>query len=77
MFVRVFDKDKKRYYKSIVYGLVNIGYYEQAILYNPYTDCFELIDYLDKESKELRPLYECINSADEGWVLYEKLFCLS
>lgn len=76
MFVRAFDKKTGKYYKSMVYGLINTGYYEQAILFNPHTDCFELIDSLDKESKELRPLYECISSENKDWVLYEKAFLL-
>lgn len=76
MFVRVFDKKIKKYYKSMVYGLINTGYYEQAILFNPYMNCFELVEYLDKESKELRPLYEWINTEYVGWVSYDKAFLL-
>ena len=64
------------YYKSIVYGLVNIGYYEQAILFNPYINCYELVDYLDKESKDLTPIYQLINDKRENWILYEKTFLL-
>ena len=43
MFVRVSDKINNRFYKSLVYGTVNQGYYEQAIVINPYTNRFELI----------------------------------
>lgn len=76
MFVRVFDKPENRYYKSIVYGIIDVGYYERAILLNPYTESFELVDYLDKEDSSLTPLYEVINSNTDGWVLHEKTFML-
>lgn len=76
MFVRVFDKSNNKYYKSMVYALINSGYDEQAILFNPYKEAFELIDYLDKESKKYVPLYECINSNKNEWVSYEKVFLL-
>lgn len=33
MFVRTIDKERNRYYKSMVYGLINTGYYEQAVLF--------------------------------------------
>lgn len=73
MFVRVKDKKQNKYYKSMVYGLINTGYYEQAILFNPFTQCFELVDYLDKETENLHPLYECINNDQTNWSSYEKV----
>lgn len=76
MFVRAKDIKHNRFYKSMVYGLINIEYYEQAILFNPFTQCFELIDYLDKETKNLHPLYECINDNKSQWILYEKAHLL-
>ena len=76
MFVRVYDKPENRYYKSIVYGLFNVGYYEQAIVFNPFTQCFEMIDYFDKTSKKPEPLYEYINSNSDEWISYEKTFLL-
>lgn len=76
MFVRALDKRRNQYYKSMVYGLINSGYYEQAILFNPLSGCFELIDYLDKETENLMPLYECINNNREEWVLYQKAHLL-
>lgn len=59
-FVRAFDEKLNKYYKSFKYALINAGYYEQAILFNPYSNCFELVDYLDKTTSDLKPLYEHI-----------------
>lgn len=71
MYVRARDKANQRYYKSLVYGLFNTGYYEQAILFNPHTDCFELVDCVDKEQKHPEPLYECINKEKNDWIIHE------
>lgn len=76
MFARAYDKLEKRYYKSMVYGLINSGYYEQAILFNPYISKFELVEYFDKDIPELNTLYECINSNTSEWITYEKTFLL-
>lgn len=76
MFVRVKDKKHNTHYKSMVYGLINTGYYEQAILFNPFIQCFELIDYLDKETKDLHPLYECINNNRINWISYKNAYLL-
>lgn len=72
MFVRAYDKINKVYYKSMVYGIFNFGYYEKAVLLNPVTKSFELVDYLDKEQGDLKPLYEVINSETEGWISREE-----
>lgn len=70
MFVRVFDKENDRYYKSIVYALVGIGYYEQAIVVNPFTECFELVEYLEKTKPFPKPLYEVIQPQRNTWVTH-------
>lgn len=46
------------------------------ILFNLHINGFEFVDYLDKESKELNPLYEYINSESDEWVSCEKVFLL-
>ena len=51
MYARIYDKEQDRYYKSIVYCGINHGYYRQYVVLNPYTDCFELVDYLDKSNR--------------------------
>ena len=76
MYVRVYDKQKMKHYKSMVYGIVNVGFYEQAIIVNPYSECFELVEYLDKDTKECIPLYQRINSNCDEWITYEKTFLL-
>lgn len=66
MFVRVFDKVNNRYYKSLVYGLVNRGFFEQAIVVNPDTNCFELVHYLERNDPV--PGYEVIQPERKGWI---------
>ena len=50
MFVRVFDKENNLYYKSIVYGVIDSGYYEKYIVINPHSNTFELINYFDENT---------------------------
>ena len=69
MFVRVSDKANNRYYKSLVYGLLNRGFFEQAIVINPYTNCFELVHYLEKADPFPIPIYEVIQSEKSGWII--------
>lgn len=76
MFVRAYDKYNNAYYKSIVYGIFDIGYYQKAILFNPITKSFELVDYLDKEPKNPKPLYEIINSKADDWLLREGAYLI-
>lgn len=76
MYVRAYDKLEKRYYKSIVYGIINTGYYEQAILFNPFMKCYELIEYFDKDKEVLNPMNECINSNTGEWISYERTYLL-
>ena len=84
MFVRVFDKEKNIYYKSMVYAMVGTGWFLQYIVLNPHTQKFELVDYLDKQYEPARPLVEIIQPNHEGFIIYEgsqilkyKHFCKS
>lgn len=72
MFVRAYDKSRNIYYKSMVYGIFNVGFYEEAILFNPITKSFESVDHFDKEKKDLQPQYEVINDREDGWISAEK-----
>ncbi len=71
MFVRVFDKDKNTYYKSIVYSAIEIGWFLQYIVLNTNTNTFELIDYLDKSTKPAKPIIEIIQSDNSDFNTYE------
>ncbi|MCH5191736.1 MAG: hypothetical protein J1F23_06180 [Oscillospiraceae bacterium] len=71
MFVRVFDKDKNTYYKSLVYSTVGIGWFLQYIVLNPHTNTFELVDYLDKSVTPAKPLVEIIQSDYSDFNTYE------
>ena len=70
MFVRVFDKGKNIYYKSMVYATIGNGWFLQYIVLNPYTHSFELIDYLDKQYEPAKPLVEIIQPNHEEFVTY-------
>lgn len=70
MFVRVFDKQQNRYYKSMVYATVGIGWFLQYIVLNPHTQSFELVDYLDKQYEPAKPLVEIIQPDCEKFVVY-------
>lgn len=71
MFVRVLDKDKNIYYKSMVYSTVGIGWYLQYIVLNPYTQSFDLVDYLDKSTKPATPLVETIQPDTSDFVVHK------
>ena len=68
--VRVFDKQQNRYYKSMVYATVGIGWFLQFIVLNPYTQSFDLVDYLDKQHQHTKPLVEIIQPNHEEFVVY-------
>ena len=70
MFVRVFDKQQNKYYKSMVYATVGFGWYLQYIVLNPHTLSFELVEYLDKQQKPAKPLVEIIQPDHEEFVVY-------
>ncbi len=73
MFVRVTDRATGKHFKSIVYGLLNCGYYEEAIVLNPLGNCFEIISYFDrsKTGKDFDPFqtgYEIIHPDRGDWI---------
>lgn len=69
MFVRVFDKKHGRYYKSIVYGKIDTGYFEKYVVLNPFTNSFEAVDYLLKDEEPFtgRTQINIINVTTEEW----------
>ena len=71
MFVRVFDKDKDSYYKSIVYATVGVGWSLQYIVLNPYTNTFELVAYLDKSVSPAKPLVETIQPDHSDFIVHK------
>lgn len=70
MFVRVFDKKKNIYYKSMVYATVGIGWFLQYIVLNPHSHDFELVDYLDKSSSPAKPIVEIIQPDHKDFIVY-------
>lgn len=76
MFARIYDKARDRYYKSILYCCINPGYFCQYIAINPETECFELVDYLDKSGPAATPLVEIIQDSTVDWVSYKHALLL-
>ncbi|BCN30999.1 hypothetical protein [Anaeromicropila herbilytica] len=76
MFVRVYDKLNSRYYKSIVYGTINVGWFLQYIVLNPLKNCFELVEYLDKSIEPAQPLVETIQRDNDDFIVYENALLL-
>ena len=76
MFVRVFDKNENKYFKSIVYSTVDDGWFLQYIVLNPHTNSFELVDYLDKSVSPAKPLVEVIQADCEDFVTYDSVSIL-
>ena len=72
MFARVYDRERNRYYKSIVYAILDIGYHSKAIVYDSAADCFALVDYFDKRANDLRPQYEIISDTDKDSRVYKE-----
>lgn len=70
MYARIYDKKLNQYYKSIIYCGINQGYYRQYVVLNPYTQRFELVDYLDKSNDELKPLVEIIQGCHAYFGMY-------
>ena len=82
MYVRVFDKERNTYYKSIVYAILGISWSEYYIVLNPNTDSFELIKDFDiRDSSEMSVIEhiqdDCseFNIYDGSKLLKYKYFC--
>lgn len=71
MYVRVFDKNRKAYFKSIVYATVGTGWFLQYIVLNPLTKTFDLADYLDKSHTPAKPLIEMIQPEHSDFITYK------
>lgn len=73
MFVRVFDKDKNTYYKSVVYArLLMKGCPWRFIVLNPYANTFELVDTYDISVSPIVYLVEIIQSDTSDFTFYEE-----
>jgi len=72
MFVRVHDSENGRYYKSVSYGQLDIGWFEYAIVLDPYADRFRLVRYLEKVEGGIVPVFEVIQPERADWVEADK-----
>ena len=71
MFVRVFDKHRQKYYKSMVYAAAGAGWCLKYIVLNPDTHTFELVEGFDQSVVPKRPLVDIIQSDQTDFVVYQ------
>lgn len=69
MFVRVWDSAHGGYYKSIVYGIIDTGYFEKYVVLNPFDNSFEAVDYLVKGGETFagKTKINIINAETKDW----------
>ncbi len=68
MFLRVYDENSKKYFKSICYAKIDEGSFEKAVVVNPLTNCFVLVSYFNETKPDYHhPQYEHINYENERW----------
>ena len=75
MFVRVYDKENNRYYKSMVYARIGIGAWHGMIVFDPLCGAFVMSDIYDK-TDNYKPICATINANTENFVTYEKAYML-
>jgi len=77
MLVRVYDKEKNRYYRSIVYAVLGTGVFEKMIVLEPNESEFRLIDVFDKTDKHnYKRLCMTINPDTSSFATREKAYIL-
>ena len=69
MFLRVYDSNSKKYFKSICYAKIDVGAFEKAVVINPHNNCVKLVNMFDEVKPDYhRPLYNHIDSnGTEKW----------
>ncbi len=72
MYVRVVSNISNHIYQSMVYAKINVGWFQQYVLYDPYYEMFELVEYLDKTTKPIKPRVYTIQSGTEGFIKCDK-----
>ena len=72
MYVRAISNISGMIFSSMVYSMVNLGWYTKYIVYNKSIDSFELIDYIDKTSSDGRTLIQIIQPQTDGFDEYGK-----
>lgn len=76
MFVRVYDKQTKQYYKSMVYCMMNETCTLYYVVLNPMTDRFEMVDYPAQSPSSGLTLVEVIQQEHAGFKEYENALLL-
>ena len=70
MYVRTVSNIDNAILSSMVYAIVNLGWYAQYIVYNKWQKAFELVDYMDKSLPQGRAVVEKIQTETDGFEEY-------
>ena len=70
MYVRAVSSINNMIISSMVYAMLNLGWYTQYIVYNKSTNSFELIDYIDKIPPHGRVMVQIIQPQKDGFEEY-------
>jgi len=68
MYCRIFNHETNRYYRSVVYGKINAGCFEECIVLNPQHSRFELVPYFSRADTSATPQIWTIQPETGGWV---------
>ncbi len=78
MLVRVYDNESKSYFKSYVYGIIDIGWFEKVIVLTPthLGNFFKMVDYVDKTvsgyPQKMNVNMISLVNHDDKWIKKEK-----
>ena len=68
MYCRIYNHETNRYYRSVVYGKINAGCFEDCIVLNPQHSRFELVAYFSRADTSTTPQIWTIQPETDGWV---------
>lgn len=68
IYVRAYNGEK--YYKSMVYAMINTGYNEKYVLFNPYDGHFEIVRHYADSAAADSQYAEYISGGNDSWDFY-------
>jgi len=75
MFASVYDKSKEEFFKSYIYGVINAGFYSKWVVYNPNSEMFKAVQYLDFEdpNPHRKTFGNIIDSTNNEFIAMKKI----